>query len=315
MAALPAARSMPQPFAPVATVFGAMCLAVACVAWLLFFIHHISHAISVNYIVDRIAAETEAVIDETMPSPRKPKSGGHHGAIASIAWDSAIGSDESGYIRFIDVSRLFELARAYRVRVQVLRRVGHFVPAGVPLIKVAGADRLAPEASAEFRSAFDIGPARTLQQDIEFGVLQIVDIALRAISPAVNDPSTAINGIDQLSRILIRFATRQEPESVLFDLPGEARVIVGWINFDGLLESAFDQILHYGSSDRAVCLRLLRALGDIAIAAQDPHCRHSAIEAAKRVVGACEHRLLEADMVGLRGRLASMTSLMPEPTD
>ena len=72
MAALPAARSLPQPFAPVATVTGAMVLALVCVGWLIYFINHISHSISVNYIVDRIARETELVIDEFMPYPRGP---------------------------------------------------------------------------------------------------------------------------------------------------------------------------------------------------------------------------------------------------
>jgi hypothetical protein len=67
VAALPAARSMPHPFAPVVTVLGAMLLALVCVGWLLFFIHHISRSISVNHIVDRIARETELVIDELMP--------------------------------------------------------------------------------------------------------------------------------------------------------------------------------------------------------------------------------------------------------
>ena len=71
MAALPAARSLPHPFAPVATVLGAMVLALVCVGWLLFFIHHISQAISVNHIVDRIAEETEAMIDELMPWPHR----------------------------------------------------------------------------------------------------------------------------------------------------------------------------------------------------------------------------------------------------
>src|SRR5271170_5310813 len=71
MAALPAARSLPQPFAPVATVLGAMALALTCVGLLLFFIHHISQAISVNHIVDRIAEETEAMIDELMPWPHR----------------------------------------------------------------------------------------------------------------------------------------------------------------------------------------------------------------------------------------------------
>src|ERR1039457_2134535 len=70
MAALPAARSLPRPFAPVLTVCGAMLLALACVAWLLYFIPHISQAISVSHIVDRIASETEAIIDEVMPQPR-----------------------------------------------------------------------------------------------------------------------------------------------------------------------------------------------------------------------------------------------------
>ena len=71
MAALPAARSLPRPFAPVVTVLGAMLLALVCVGLLLFFIHHISRAISVNHIVDRIATETEAMIDELMPAPRR----------------------------------------------------------------------------------------------------------------------------------------------------------------------------------------------------------------------------------------------------
>src|ERR1019366_8851325 len=70
VAALPAARSMPAPFAPVATVAGAMMLALLCVGWLLFFIHHISQSISVNHIVDRIARETELVVYELMPHPR-----------------------------------------------------------------------------------------------------------------------------------------------------------------------------------------------------------------------------------------------------
>ncbi len=170
MAALPAARSMPKPFAPVATVVGAMFLAVVCVGWLLYFIHHISHAISVNYIIDRIAAETEIVIDQVMPSPRKSSPADFVAVAATIKWEAKVLSDESGYIRFVDTNRLFELARSYRVKIQVLRRVGHFVPAGIPFIKVDRADRLPEEANSQFRGAFDMGPSRTLQQDVEFGV-------------------------------------------------------------------------------------------------------------------------------------------------
>ena len=72
----------------------------------------------------------------------------------------------------------------------------------------------------------------------------------------MNDPSTAINCIDHLSRILIRFASRQEPASVVYDLPGEVRVILPWISFQGLLDSAFEQIRQYSTTDIAVSLRL-----------------------------------------------------------
>jgi uncharacterized membrane protein len=72
---------------------------------------------------------------------------------------------------------------------------------------------------------------------VEFGVLQIVDIALKAISPAVNDPSTAISCVDQLSRILIRFASRALPASLLYDPPDVFRVGLAWIDFEKLLDS------------------------------------------------------------------------------
>jgi uncharacterized membrane protein len=309
MAALPAARSMPTPFAPVGTVVGAMLLGVACVGWLLFFIHHISHAISVNFIVDRIAAETEAIIDETMPNPRRPWTPDAPGVISSIEWDSTILSKESGYIRFVDATQIFELARRYRVKIEVLRRVGHFVPEGVPLIRVARSDRLPTAAGDEFRGTFDLGPSRTLQQDVEFGVLQIVDIALRAISPAVNDPSTAINCIDQLSRILIRVAAHEPPEPHYYDPPGVFRLTLRWIGFEGLLDSAFEQIRLYAQADMAVSLRLLRALADIAATTPAREFRGDLAERGRRIVAGCSERLGEYELRQMRGRLEMLESI------
>ena len=218
MAALPAARSLPVAFVPVLTVTGAMLLALVAVGWLIFFIHHISQAISVNHIVDRIARETELVIDELMPRPRT-----RFEPMSRVPMDDTgqteMLNQHSGYLRFVDVDQLLYLAKSWRIRIRVERGVGQFVPAGVPLLHVSREDRINPVRTAELLGAFDIGPTRTLQQDVEFGVIQIVDIALRAISPAVNDPSTAISCIDQLSRVLIRWLGRAQPASVLFDPP------------------------------------------------------------------------------------------------
>lgn len=306
MAALPAARSLPHPFAPVATVLGAMVLALTCVGWLLFFIHHISQAISVNHIVDKIAKETEGVIDELMPSPRGLDHLKHLEELRPNPSEVAISTNESGYIRFIDTQRLIALAKQYHVTIRVLRRVGHFVPVGIPLMMVSKGKRLAAEGTAQLLAAFDFGPTRTLQQDVEFGVLQIVDIALKAISPAVNDPTTAINCIDQLSRVLIRFASRQPPDELLCDPPGVPRASVGWMHFGRLLEAAFEQIRMYSKSDVAVSLRLLRALGDIAASTSDPEFYRMLVECGMRTLAGCAEMLGEDELRRLRVRQAAL---------
>ena len=138
---------------------------------------------------------------------------------------------------------------------------------------VSKAERLSRKAppNCQMRS---ISALRTLQQDVEFGVLQIVDIALKAISPAVNDPTTAISCVDQLSRILIRFASRETPESAALRSAGRRCAPASdGSDFDRLVDAAFEQIRLYSKTDIAVSLRLLRALGDIAVSTADTEFR------------------------------------------
>jgi uncharacterized membrane protein len=296
MAALPAARSLPQPFAPVATVTGALVLALTSVIGLIFFIHHISQAVSVSHIVDRIAGETEDVIDEIMPHKRGLGLRHEDMTLAPDDNEFPILNEQSGYICVVDSARLLKLAKAYRLRIRLLRPIGHFVPRGVPLFTVSRKDRLTPERSVELRSAFVIGSMRTMQQDVEFGVLQIVDIALKAISPAVNDPSTAINCVDQLTRILIRWV---------------GRVIIPWIDLDHLLDTAFEQIRHYAVNDIAVSLRLLRALSDLAATTDDePMCERLVLR-GRRIVAGCATWVDASDSKRLERRLAELEARAP----
>jgi len=306
VAALPAARSLPSPFAPIATVTCAMLLAVACVAWLVFFINHISQAISVNHIVDRIARETESVIDDLMRDSKRFAYDPPGVPFDGNKREALIASTVSGYIRFVDTRRLLDLARGYKLRVRLIRRIGHFVPEGVALFGVSPADRLDPQRNRELSSAFEIGPSRTLQQDVEFGVIQIVDIALKAISSAVNDPSTAITCVDQLGRILIRFVGRNAPVSLLCDPPHVVRVIVPWIGTESLLDTAFEQIRHYSASDIAVSLRLLRAFDDIASTCADPRVLASLAARGRRVLAGCAERLQPDQTEKLRERLGTL---------
>jgi uncharacterized membrane protein len=304
MAALPAARALPQPFVPVATVTGAMVLALVCVGWLIYFIHHISQSISVNHIVDRIARETESVIEELMPHPRGPFPLPVRNE-EPPADSGVILNRQSGYIRYVDINHLIDLAKAYHISVHLERRVGQFVPAGIPLARVSKPDRLSTESALEFIAAFDIGPTRTMQQDTEFGIIQIVDIALRAMSPAVNDPSTAISCVDQLCRIIILWISRMPPPSHYYAPPHVLRVSVPWINFDGLLDTAFEQIRHYAAADIAVSLRLLRAFGDIASSTPHADLRNKLVERAKRVTAGCRGLLAKEDLIKIQQRLAA----------
>jgi uncharacterized membrane protein len=281
IATLPAARALPHPFVPVSSVTGAMLLALV---WLIYFINHISQSISVNHIVDRLARETELVIGELMPYPRGAFPLQQRSEAALAADEAAVLSAQSGYIRFINIGQLVAVAKGWGISVHVARRVGQFVPAGVPLVYVSKPERVPPERAVHLIAAFDIGPTRTLQQDVEFGIVQIADIGLRAISPAVNDPSTAISCVDQLSRIIIHWTSRTPPPSHYYAPPHVLRLVVPWMSFDGLLDTAFEQIRHYAVADIAVSLRLMRAYNDIARTA--PHADLRASPVAKNAAHA-----------------------------
>ena len=315
MAALPAARALPHPFVPVAAVTGAMALALVCVGWLIYFINHISQSISVNHIVDRIARETEMVIEEFMPYPQSPFLLPDRPEASSAEHGTPILNRQSGYIRYVNINRLVALAKAYQICVHLERRVGRFVPAGVPLMRVSKPERVPADRALHLIAAFDIGPARTMQQDVEFGIIQIVDIALRAMSPAVNDPSTAISCVDQLSRIMILWTSRIPPPSHYYAPPHVLRLFVPWISFDGLLDTAFEQIRHYAVADVTVSLRLMRAFADIASTTEHTDLRARLLERALRVTAGCAEHLPKDELTKLRRRFSAIETIIASATE
>jgi uncharacterized membrane protein len=173
-------------------------------------------------------------------------------------------------------------------------------------MRVSKPERVPADRALHLIAAFDMGPARTMQQDVEFG---IVDIALRAISPAVNDPSTAISCVDQLSRIMILWISRLPPPSHYYAPPHILRLFVPWTTFDSLLDTAFEQIRHYAVADAAVSLRLLRAFDDIASTTQHADMRVRLLERARRMTAGCAGQLPKDELVKLRQRLAALENV------
>jgi uncharacterized membrane protein len=286
-----------------------MGLAVACSVALVIFVFHIARSINVNFITERIAIETERVIDDVMIEPLHGRTPLEGQPVPAFNDGPAVLAPASGYIRFIDREGLRALAVAHGVALSVERRVGQFIPGGTTLFRFSKSKASCLAASGDFVRRFDIGPVRTMEQDIEFGLLQLVDIALKAISPAVNDPSTAINCVDQLSRLLVRVAGREPRPAAMYEPPGVVRVAFRPMPFSKLLDCAFEQIIHYGKTDAAVTLRVMRALGDIASSTGDGAHLEAVRACGRKVARVCAGHLPEESADAFAERLARLERL------
>jgi uncharacterized membrane protein len=181
-----------------------------------------------------------------------------------------INAPRPGYLQAIDYTALVQTAQAHALVIKLERMVGDFVARDSPLLSIWPGEQVSQAFMDDLYSAFDIGTERTMFDDVLFGIRQLVDIALKAISPAVNDPTTAVNCIDYLSNLLIQAAHHPDPPGQYTDTTGKLRLIAPRPTFAMLLDLAFDQIRHYSRQEVTITLRLLAALTEIAQATSDP---------------------------------------------
>jgi uncharacterized membrane protein len=139
---------------------------------------------------------------------------------------------------------------------------------GAILARIDSPAAATPEVAGAVRAAFDLGPVRTFQEDVEWGFRQIVDIALKAISPAINDPSTAATCIDQLTRLLTRAFGRFRPPTV--ERHGNGTLVLPHTTAVDLVDLSFEQLRQYSRNDMSVALRLLRAFAEVGQATANP---------------------------------------------
>lgn len=259
---LPSVHGPPHTVVPALSLTVALVLAASCLFYLIYFVHHIAIAIQVNIIVDRVARETEQALRGRFGGPLR-RAPAQEPALVEPTVGKNIPSYASGYVQYIDENKLLSLAVAADATIFIHRWTGQFIPAGAPCFTITPAAAATKPVVRSTLACFHIGPVRSLEDDVEFGVLQLVDIALKAMSPAVNDPSTAISCIDQLSSILLLAATLEPPRTVLLDNNDKPRIYRRQTSFTRLLEVAFNQIIRHSGGDMPVSLRMLRALHDV----------------------------------------------------
>jgi len=256
-------------FVPQLSVTIGIVLAIASIGVLIYFIHHASTIIQASHVIAGVAEELDDAIDRLFPEDMGQAESEKYPSVEAIPndFDSqaiSIQSTHTGYLQVIDDQLLLKLACKYNLLLRLASKPGEFISKGNRLLWVYPGEQVGQKLASKVNQAFLLGKERTEQQDIEFPINQLVEIALRARSPGINDPFTAVRCIDRLMTGLSRLAKRKFPSAYRYDRDQKLRIIAEPVGFAQLVDSAFNQIRHYGKSNVAVTLHLLRAIAQIA---------------------------------------------------
>lgn len=242
------------------------------------FILTIAQNINAAHIIRKIALHTLDVameeaqnwqsMEAALPPPASPD-------------DHYVGVKQFGYLQEIHYQQIIRLLKKENnqiVFIEQLRSVGTFLTSDMPLFRyrlrndltTEQAQKLHKKIVRKLRSSYSVGRFRSFRQDIHFGVRQIVDIAIRAISPAINDPTTAINCLDYLGQ-LVQTLTQLNMPTDKVTRHKQVALYVNAISFDRIVNQAFDQIYHFGRHDYAIVSRTLSLLDTCVQKASNPH--------------------------------------------
>ncbi|MET9489747.1 DUF2254 domain-containing protein [Nocardia sp. NPDC006630] len=264
-------------------------------AVLIYFIHHIAMAIQLPNVIAGIAGEVSLAVETARA--RRPVGIAQGPAADDLLTrlresGAQVRIESSGYLQYIRYEKLVRMAASADAVIHLPLRPGHFLTEGQVVAYVWPPEAAAPIA-ANFARGHVAGPTRTLTQDISFGIDQIVEIALRALSPAVNDTFTGLTCIDWLGDCLSRIAADWNPDPIHRDRHGYVRVIATQVSYERLVQRAFEKIRQAGVGMPAVMIRQLDALTEIAEHASDSHRRRVLIEQAAMIERAARESLTD----------------------
>jgi uncharacterized membrane protein len=286
-------------FVPSLAVLGGAGLALVGIGLFIYFIHHIASSIQASHILARIARDTTERIDHLFP-----EGVGHERPCSDDPAATARGSqtwhpvpaERTGYIQRVDPDALFEAAGELDAVIRMEASIGEFIAQGRPVASVLAPGPPTMRLAHRIASAYSVGPYRTTDQDPGFGIRQLVDIALKGLSPGINDTTTAVMALDYLTAILVRLSDRSIESPCRFD-NGNLRVITRGPTFEGLVDLALDQIRQHAGGNVAVLGRMLATLELLADTTAAParrrvllaHAR-SVEEAVRRTIPAAHDR-------------------------
>ncbi|BCW70811.1 DUF2254 domain-containing protein [Arthrobacter sp. NicSoilB8] len=262
-------------FVPEISVTVAYALTIASIMGLVLFLAHLTREIRVETMMRKVNAETRATMDRVFPAHRPSR----QPVPATGAGSMNIRRSRSGFLTGWNKNALLRAAREAGAVIRIDREPGSSLVEGVPFATawpLPPATALSPETAEQLteqiNAAVDTGFERTNVQDVGFGFRQLSDVAARALSPGINDPTTAVHVIGHLSDLLCRLANRTTGPEVITDDSGEVRVILAQPRFEDLLDLALAQSRQYGAGDPAVAERLLVLLRELS--SRDEHAQN-----------------------------------------
>lgn len=289
-------------FVPHLSITVAVALVAVSMAVLIFFIHHIAASIQLPRVIASIARDLSRAIDAESSGDVSVEAGPSVSELLARMEEGGgvVRAPASGYLQFIRHGPLVRLASERGAVILLLHRPGHFLVRGQPMATV-WPPQATESVTKGLRRAHLTGPYRTLTQDLAFAVDQLVEIAIRALSAAVNDTFTALTCIDWLGESLCKVTSRWHPLRVHRDGHGFVRVITAHVSWRRLIERAFDKIRQAGRGMPAVLIRQLDALTKIMDYTTSEEQRQLLLEQAAMILQASEESVPEpADRADVR---------------
>jgi uncharacterized membrane protein len=304
--ALGSITSYPHPnFTPHLCIAAAEALLLVDLVVLIYFINHIASSIQLPEVIAGIARDLESSIETEFPMRDEVEEVSLNASEARIQLQQPDGilttieerggvvlSAKSGYLQFVGYARLTEIARVLDATIRLDFRPGHFIVAGRPIAKVfpQGA---AQQVERALGKAHITGPHRTLMQDPVFAIDQLVEIAIRALSPAVNDTFTALTCLDWLSAGLSQLSKRELSVNVYRDSEGRIRLIGASWSYDRMVSRTYDKIRQAAVGMPAVLIRILDNLSVVAMATTSQAQRDVLLRQAQMVLKSAQKSVAE----------------------
>lgn len=283
MLVLRAIRDGAEPVPHLSVTVGVL-LTLASLFALIYFFHHMAALIKPENICFAVFKDLEAVIHELMPPPGEGVRREEPREIGEIGWNAPeVISSRSGYVESIDLKGLVKEADRHGVYLRLVHRAGDFVVRGEALCQVWPRHRMNEKLQRHIERSFILGASLTLEQDIEFAFNQLVQVAVRALSPAINDPFTAITCVDWLGVALTLVTIREAPSRYLYGKEGKLRVIIDTVSFAGITDTAFNQIRQAARNNVAVSIRLLETIKVVARFARTDEQRRALLTHAEKI--------------------------------